>query len=124
QRLLDSFTLLPLLVGRAAPDAVASVLDAVWGGDETLIVVSTDLSHYETYEVANERDRTTASAVVDRRPDAIAPLDACAAYPLRGLLTAALQRNLVPELVDLRNSGDTAGSRDRVVGYGAFAFAS
>jgi AmmeMemoRadiSam system protein B len=124
QRLLDSFTLLPLLVGRAEPDAVAAVLDAVWGGDETLIVVSTDLSHYDTYEMANERDRVTAAAVVDGRPDAIAPLDACGAYPLRGLLTAAPHHDLVAELVDLRNSGDTAGPRDRVVGYGAFAFAS
>jgi AmmeMemoRadiSam system protein B len=124
QRLLDSFTLLPLLVGRAEPAAVAAVLDAAWGGDETLIVVSTDLSHYETYEVANERDRVTAAAIVGCRPDVIAPLDACGAYPLRGLLTVAPNHNLVPELVDLRNSGDTAGPRDRVVGYGAFAFAS
>jgi AmmeMemoRadiSam system protein B len=124
QRLLDAFTLLPLLVGRAEPHAVAAVLDAVWGGNETLIVVSTDLSHYETYEVANERDTATAAAVLAGRPDAISPLDACGAYPLRGLLTAAPHHDLVPELVDLRNSGDTAGSKDRVVGYGAFAFAS
>jgi AmmeMemoRadiSam system protein B len=123
QRVLDSFTLLPLLVGRAAPEAVAAVIDAVWGDAETLIVVSTDLSHYETYEVANERDRVTAAAVVECRPDAIAPLDACGAYPLCGLLTAARHHDLVPELVDLRNSGDTAGRRGRVVGYGAFAFA-
>jgi AmmeMemoRadiSam system protein B len=124
QRLLDSFTLLPLLVGRAEPQAVAAVLDAVWGGDETLIVVSTDLSHYESYEVANERDRVTAAAVMNCNADGIAPLDACGAYPLRGLLTTAPHHNLIPELVDLRNSGDTAGPRDRVVGYGAFAFAS
>ncbi len=112
---------LPLVVGRASSAMVGSVLEALWGGRETLIVVSSDLSHYEPYEVAREHDLRTARAIVDGVPDAIGPYDACGAYPVRGLLSAAKQHDLDTRLLDLRNSGDTAGPSDRVVGYGAFA---
>jgi AmmeMemoRadiSam system protein B len=120
QRVLGEFLLLPLVVGDADPPTVARVLDEVWGGSETLVVVSTDLSHYHDYNTAKTLDQATAAAIVARRYDAIAPSDACGAHPVRGLLAAAEQRQLDVQLIDLRTSGDTAGDRDRVVGYGAF----
>jgi AmmeMemoRadiSam system protein B len=122
QEVLGEFKVLPIVVGRADPESVADVLDAVWGGPETVIVVSTDLSHYLGYDAAAARDRSTADAIVDGAVDAIAPDDACGAYPVSGLLAVAARRGLRGELLDLRNSGDTAGPRDRVVGYGAFVF--
>lgn len=117
------FTLVPLLVGIASPEEVAEVLERLWGGEETLLVVSSDLSHYLTYETARRVDRETADAVL-RLEFPLEPHRACGAAPISGLLCAAARRGLVPHLVDLRNSGDTAGPRDRVVGYGAFAFAA
>ena len=92
----------------------------MWGGPETLVVVSTDLSHYHRYAVADQRDAGTAAVIVAMQPDAIEDDDACGARPLRGLLTVAVDRRLGAALVDLRNSGDTGGDRKRVVGYGAF----
>ncbi len=121
QVVLGRFTLLPLAVGDTAPGEVAGVLDAVWGGRETLVVVSTDLSHYLDYDAARRRDARTAAAIVARDDAAIGDDDACGAHPLRGLLVAARRRGQEVRLLDLRSSGDTAGERDRVVGYGAFA---
>lgn len=121
QRVLDAFTLLPLAVGEATPEAVAEVLERLWGGDETLIVVSSDLSHYLPYAEARGIDADTARHILALD----GPLEhhqACGATPLNGLLLAARRHGLTPTLVDLRNSGDTAGDRQRVVGYGAFAF--
>ena len=92
----------------------------VWGGPETLIVVSSDLSHYHDYATARARDRRTAAAIVAADAAAIADDDACGARPIRGLLVAARRHGLAVRLLDLRSSGDTAGDRDRVVGYGAF----
>ncbi|MFI5040264.1 MAG: AmmeMemoRadiSam system protein B [Acidimicrobiales bacterium] len=123
QSVLDRFEVLPLLVGRCPADDVAAVLDAVWGGPETVVVVSTDLSHYHLYGDAVSLDGRTAAAIVASRPEAIDDRDACGAYPLRGLLVAARSRHLTVEALDLRNSGDTAGDKERVVGYGAFALA-
>ncbi len=120
QRVVRSFTLVPLVVGHVDSTVVAGAVDACWGDDETLIVVSTDLSHYEDYASATRHDRTTAEAIVAGAFDAIEPYDACGAFPLRGLLRAAHDRAAASKLVDLRNSGDTSGPRDRVVGYGAF----
>lgn len=122
QQVLADFTVLPLVVGRAAPATVGDVLDAVWGGPETVIIVSSDLSHYLDYDSAVISDRSTAHAIVDRSIDAITPQAACGAAPVRGLLFVAQRHGLHAELLDLRNSGDTAGPRDRVVGYGAFTF--
>lgn len=121
QSVLDDFTLLPISVGDASADEVATVLDACWGGPETLVVISTDLSHYHSYDDAVVRDARTAAAIVACRPDAVGDSDACGARPVRGLLRCAARRGLAVEQLDLRNSGDTAGDRDRVVGYGAFA---
>jgi AmmeMemoRadiSam system protein B len=120
---LGDVALLPLVVGQVAPDRVADVLDRVWGGEETLVVVSTDLSHYQDHATATELDRRTAEAVVARRPDRLGRYDACGVIPLQGLLAVADARGLGVELLDLRTSADTAGGADRVVGYGAFAVA-
>jgi AmmeMemoRadiSam system protein B len=117
------FTLVPLVVGHASPQHVAQILDDLWGGDETLVVVSTDLSHYHDHATAAQLDRVTAARVAARAYDELGDRDACGVYPLRGLLAAARQRDLAVELLDLRNSGDTAGPHDRVVGYGAWAIA-
>jgi AmmeMemoRadiSam system protein B len=122
QVVLDEFTLVPLAVGDATPDHVARVLELLWGGGETLIVVSTDLSHYLDAASAERRDQATAAAIVALDADRIGPDDACGRHPLRGLLTAARRRGLGVTELDLRHSGDTAGDRERVVGYGAFAF--
>jgi hypothetical protein len=124
QRTLGAFTLLPLVVGDATDDQVAAVLEAVWGGPETLLVVSSDLSHYHDYATARARDRRTAAAITARDAAAIDDDDACGARPIRGLLVAACRHGLEVRLLDLRNSGDTAGDRDRVVGYGAFALSA
>lgn len=121
QLTLSEFTLVPLVVGDADPDSVAEVLEMLWGGEETLIVVSSDLSHYHDYETALRLDRTTSRAIEELRLEVIGPENACGCMPLGGLLTVARRRRLRVQLLDLRNSGDTAGSRGRVVGYGAFA---
>ena len=123
QTILRPFTLVPLVVGHASPHHVAALLDDLWGGDETLVVVSTDLSHYHDHATATELDRATAAHIAARAHEQLGDRDACGVFPLRGLLFAARQRSLDVELLDLRNSGDTAGSHDRVVGYGAFAVA-
>lgn len=123
QRVLPSFALVPIVVGRCTAARVASVISAVWGGPETVVLVSSDLSHYEDHRSAARHDADTAASIVSYASDAIGPYDACGAYPLRGLLEIARERALVPSLLDLRSSGDTAGTADRVVGYGAFALA-
>lgn len=121
QSVLESFTLVPLAVGYADAAEVAEVLDLLWGGPETLIVVSSDLSHYHPYGVAQAIDRDTAEAILALRTD-ITHEQACGATPVTGINLAAQRRGLKPRLLDLRNSGDTAGDRGRVVGYGAFAY--
>jgi AmmeMemoRadiSam system protein B len=121
QQVLGEFTLLPLAVGMATPEDVAEVLEAVWGGSETLIVVSSDLSHYLPYAVAQRADAATAKSILKLQPS-IEHEQACGATPIGGLLIAAQRHQLTPHLLDLRNSGDTAGAKDQVVGYAAFAF--
>jgi len=121
QTLLPRFRLVPFAVGDATRAQVAEVIELLWGGPETLLVVSSDLSHYHTYDQACTLDRSSAQTVLALSPT----LDyeqACGALPINGLLTVVRGRGLRPELVDLRNSGDTAGDRLRVVGYGAFVF--
>jgi MEMO1 family protein len=123
QLLLESFRLVPLAVGDARDEEVADVLEALWGGPETLIVVSSDLSHYHDYATARRLDAATSGAILALRPAGLGPQSACGRVPVRGLLVAARRHGLAPKLLDLRSSGDTAGPRDRVVGYGSFAFA-
>ena len=121
QSVLPNFRLVPLAVGRASAEAVAAVLERLWGGPETLIVVSSDLSHYLPYAAAQKIDSRTAARIVAYDPT-IGHDEACGATPVNGLLLAARRHGLKAHLIDLRNSGDTAGDRSRVVGYGGFAF--
>lgn len=121
QTVLGIFKLVPLAVGGATPAQVAEVLEMLWGGDETLIVVSSDLSHFLPYDQARRVDADTAEAILHLRTDLVGDM-ACGAHPINGLLLAAQHKGLKPHLLDLRNSGDTAGDKNRVVGYGAFAF--
>ncbi len=121
QRVLPCFSLVPLSLGHPRIEEVAAVLEALWGGDETLIVVSTDLSHYLRYEAATAIDQATARSILAADPG-IDDEQACGSYGLRGLLEVVSRRHLAVVQLDLRNSGDTAGDHSRVVGYGAFAF--
>lgn len=117
---LNHFSLVPILVGEATYDEVASVLKELWGGPETLIVISSDLSHYHGYREAQRMDADTSAAIESMAPERIGVDRACGRIPIGGLLLAAREKALKVEQVDLRNSGDTAGPRDRVVGYGAY----
>lgn len=121
QMCLDDFSLVPALVGNATAQEVGEVLDTVWGKAETLIVISSDLSHYQDYNSAQARDKKTSQAIKELNLDAIDYEDACGCNPIKGLLWIAKKYDLALDTLDLRNSGDTAGSRDRVVGYGAYA---
>ncbi|MEZ5444208.1 MAG: AmmeMemoRadiSam system protein B [Gammaproteobacteria bacterium] len=121
QAVLEEFTVVPLLFGRANPTATAEVLARVWGGEDTLVVVSSDLSHYHDYETARRIDAETTAAICALDYDRIGPSQACGCVALGGLLLRAQQHGMRVEALDVRNSGDTAGTRDRVVGYGAYA---
>ncbi len=121
QALLGEFDLVPLVAGEASGEEVAEVLERLWGGPETLIVVSSDLSHYLPYDAAQVADRETADRIL-ALDATLRSRQACGAVPVNGLLEVARRRDLLPALLDLRNSADTAGEPSRVVGYGAFAF--
>ena len=121
QSVLESFSVVPLVVGHAEPDTVATIIDRLWGGPETLIVVSSDLSHYLPYDDARDVDRETCTAIENLMEQDIDHHRACGATPLRGLLIAAKRHGMRITTLDLRNSGDTAGDKTRVVGYGSWA---
>ncbi|HEX5362921.1 MAG TPA: AmmeMemoRadiSam system protein B [Gallionella sp.] len=121
QSVLKDFTLLPLAVGMATAEEVAEVLERLWGGEETLIVISSDLSHYLPYTTARHVDKQTVQSMLQLQQP-LSHEQACGATPINGLILAAHRHRLTPHLLDLRNSGDTAGSRDQVVGYAALAF--
>src|SRR5512133_1875970 len=121
QAVLDDFKLVPLAVGDATPAQVAEVLEALWGGPETLIVISSDLSHFLPYDTAQAVDRDTVQNMMQLR-SSITHHQACGGTPVNGLLQAARQHHLQPELLGLCNSGDTAGDKSRLVGYAALAF--
>jgi len=122
QAALGDFALVPLVVGDASPEEVGEALERVWGGPETAVVVSSDLSHYLDYETARRVDAATARAIEALEPEAIGYEQACGRNPVNGLLWVARRKGLHAHTVDLRSSGDTAGPRDRVVGYGAWLF--
>jgi hypothetical protein len=122
QTVLSAFTLVPLAVGDATADEIGELLDALWNGPETRFVISSDLSHYCDSQAARRLDRATAKAIEALKPGGIGEDQACGRIPIRGLLHAARRHGLRARTVDLRNSGDTAGPRDQVVGYGAFVF--
>ena len=113
--------MLPLAVGWTSAEDVAEVLEQLWGGEETLIVISSDLSHYLPYAAAQRIDNETVQAILQLRQP-IAHDHACGSVAISGLIIAAQHHHLTPRLLDVRNSGDTAGSRERVVGYAAIAF--
>ncbi len=121
QTVLGHFELVPVLVGAPSPEAVEDLLDMLWGGDETLVVISSDLSHFHRYDQARTMDRRTIDDVMHLR-SRITTDQACGAYPVNGALRAAARRGLEPVLLDLCNSGDTAGDRSSVVGYASVAF--
>lgn len=121
QRVLGDFRLVPLAVGEVAPELVAQVLETVWGGPETLIVISSDLSHYEPYDRARELDADTVERIM-RVEASVGDRRACGVRPLNGFLVAARERGLRPTLLGMCNSGDTAGDRGRVVGYASIAW--
>jgi AmmeMemoRadiSam system protein B len=123
QRRLGSFELAPLVVGDAEPEQVHEVIEALWGGPETLVVVSSDLSHYLDYETARRIDARTTRAIESLAPEEIDLDQACGCIPVQGLLLAARRHGLRARAIDVRSSGDTAGPRDRVVGYGAYVLA-
>ena len=122
QEVLDDFSVVPLVVGDAEPGDVAGVIEAAWGGPETLILISSDLSHYLPYARAQAIDRHTVRRILDLD----GPLEdglACGGRPVNGLLVAARRHGFRPHLLGMCNSGDTAGDRSRVVGYAAISFA-
>lgn len=122
QAVLDEFTIIPLLAGHVGAGEVAAVLERLWGGPETCVVISSDLSHYLDYPSATRKDRATAEEIQGLRWESLTGQCACGHRAISGLLAVARCRGMRGEALDLRNSGDTSGGRDRVVGYGAFAF--
>lgn len=122
QTVLNNFTILPLLVGRAEPAEIAEVIEACWGDEHSLIVISSDLSHYLSYEQAQMIDQQTSAAIVSLQVDNIDRHQACGRSPIKGLLTAAQHHNLYVKVIEQCNSGDTAGDKSRVVGYASYHF--
>ncbi|MEZ5599023.1 MAG: AmmeMemoRadiSam system protein B [Pseudomonadales bacterium] len=120
QRALKDFRIVPFLVGDCAPDAVARVLEALWGGEETVILVSSDLSHYLPYSQARQVDAATTRQI-EHRSSSLRGEEACGARAINALMRVAVAHDLRVRTLDVRNSGDTAGDRSRVVGYGAWA---
>lgn len=122
QSVIESFSLVPLVVGDASSMTVARIIDELWGGSETLIVISSDLSHYLTYADARTSDKTTCEAIENLQADGIDHDNACGATLINGLLIATRRRGMRVITLDLRNSGDTAGDKNHVVGYGSWMF--
>ncbi len=119
QTVLAQFTLVPVVVGQCEPELVAAAIDALWGGPETLIVISSDLSHYLPYDQATEIDAKTCGRIL-RKSTTLTGDEACGAQAINGLMRARHCESLRVAAVDVRNSGDTAGDKSRVVGYGSF----
>lgn len=122
QQVLDDFSIVPIVAGDASPELIEEVIAALWGGPETLFIISSDLSHYHDYQTAQQIDSSTSQDILDLDFRAVHSNNACGCVGIRGLLKFAHQHPLKPYVIDLRNSGDTAGSKDSVVGYGAYLF--
>ncbi len=120
QEMLDSFEIVPIVAGEASAEQVSQVLEMLWGGDETLIVISSDLSHYHPYARAQQMDKATSDAIEQLDYQLLGAESACGKVPVSGLLKLAQKKALSVATIDLRNSGDTAGDKASVVGYGAY----
>jgi MEMO1 family protein len=120
QEMLDDFKIVPIVAGDASPEQVSQVIDTLWGGYETLIVISSDLSHYHDYATAKQLDQATSVVIEHLQYERLASESACGKVPVSGLLKLAREKSLTIKTIDLRNSGDTAGDKSRVVGYGAY----
>ena len=119
QYVLDEFTLVPIVVGDCDADTVAKLVDELWGDENSLLIISSDLSHFHSYDEAKQIDASTCQRILDKSSD-LSGEEACGARALNGLMRSRYVQSLTVELLSACNSGDTAGSRDRVVGYGAF----
>jgi AmmeMemoRadiSam system protein B/AmmeMemoRadiSam system protein A len=122
QKILTDFSIVPMIVGQASPEEVAEVLETLWGGPETLILISSDLSHYLSYDKARAMDDRTRQAIERLDPMALGDEQACGRHSIKGLMLMAREKGLSAITADVRNSGDTAGTKDRVVGYGSWYF--
>lgn len=122
QFMLDKFTIVPIVAGDADPQLIAKIIETLWGGSETLIVISSDLSHFHQYQTARQLDQATSQAILDLDVNAVDSQHACGCVGIKGLLAFAQHHPLEATVLDMRNSGDTAGSKDSVVGYGAYLF--
>ena len=122
QTVLNEFTLVPIVIGDSNANSVMEVLDFFWPDSKTLFVISSDLSHYHSYQVAQQMDKKTSDAIVHLQPEDINYDDACGRMPVIGLIALAKKHGLKSVAIDIRNSGDTAGNKDQVVGYGAYGF--
>lgn len=122
QAVLGDFKIVPMIVGGARAEDVARVLEALWGGPETLILISSDLSHYQPYDAARQIDDATRRAIEGIDALALSDNQACGRHSIKGLLLLARAKDLTVSTADIRNSGDTAGPKDRVVGYGSWLF--
>lgn len=120
QEMLDDFTIVPIVAGDASAEQVSLVIDALWGGEETLVVVSSDLSHYHDYATAKRLDLATSSVIEHLQYECLFNDAACGKVPVSGLLKLARDKDLTIKTIDLRNSGDTVGDKSKVVGYGAY----
>lgn len=119
---LDEFTLVPLVVGEANAEEVCEVIETLASDTGTLVIVSSDLSHYHEYETARQLDAATTRKIETLDFDSLGYDQACGRNPVSGLLLYAQRHGMSATTLDLRNSGDTAGPHDQVVGYGAYAF--
>jgi AmmeMemoRadiSam system protein B len=120
QAVLQDFSLVPIVAGDASPDQVCQALELLWGGEETLLVISSDLSHYHDYATAKQLDQSTSQLIEQLRYEDIVGESACGKVPIKGLLKLLRGKGLSIKTIDLRNSGDTAGDKQQVVGYGAY----
>lgn len=120
QQTLSDFKLVPIVAGDASPHQVSQVLESLWGGDDTLIVISSDLSHYHNYATAQAMDKHTSQLIEQLQYQDLSTESACGKVPVSGLLKLLKKKSLQIKTIDLRNSGDTAGDKYRVVGYGAY----
>ncbi|MEQ1528631.1 MAG: AmmeMemoRadiSam system protein B [Methylococcales bacterium] len=120
QEVLLKFKIVPIVVGDASPEQVGQVIETLWGGPETLLVISSDLSHYHDYSTAKQLDELTSARIEHKQLELLNFDSACGKIPISGLLKVARDKSLTIKTIDLRNSGDTGGDKSRVVGYGAY----